>query len=133
MKYFAYGSNMDKKQMKERCPDSKPLYVATLPNYKLIFAGWSRLWQGPVATIQRFQGSKVKGALYEISERDLARLDKYEGYPNFYDRIKVIVFDEDGNAVEAVTYVMKDRETEGQPSKEYASVMYRAYKDWGIL
>jgi gamma-glutamylcyclotransferase len=133
MKYFAYGSNLDKKQMKERCPDNKPLFPATLPNYKLVFVGWSRQYNGGVASIQRNQGSKVPGGVYEISDSDLRHLDKFEGYPNDYNRIKVIVFDEDGTAFEAITYIKARREEEAKPSKEYAALIYQGYKDWGIV
>lgn len=133
MYYFAYGSNLNKKQMKERCPESKPLFPATLPNYKLIFVGWSRQWKGGVASIQRSQGGKVRGGVYEISEKDLSKLDRFEGYPANYNRIKVIVFDEDGTAIEAVTYAKTGREEETKPSREYATVLYNGYKDWGIV
>ena len=133
MKYFAYGSNLDKKKMKQRCPDSKPLFSATLPNYKLIFVGWSRLWKGGVASIQRSQGSKVPGGVYEISDNDLRHLDRNEGFPNDYNRIKVIVFDEDGTAIEAITYIKTGREEETKPSKEYATAIYQGYKEWGIV
>ena len=119
--------------MKTRCPEGKPLYPATLPNYKLVFVGWSRLQQGGVASIQRSQGSKVPGGVYEISDNDLRHLDKYEGYPTEYNRIKVIVFDEDGTAIEALTYVKNGREAENKPSKEYAAAIYQGYKDWGIV
>ena len=131
--YFAYGSNLNKKQMQERCPDSKPVTPATLPNYKLIFVGWSRVWQGGVASIRRVQGSKVPGAIYEISGKDLNRLYKYEGFPTDYNRIKVIVFDEDGTSMEAVTYIKTGQPEESPPSKEYASIIYRGYKEWGIV
>lgn len=104
MYYFAYGSNLNRKQMLERCPDSKPMFVATLPNYKLVFVGWSRQWRGGVATIKLCRGKKVIGAIYQVSERDLMRLDSYEGYPGNYRRLNVIVFDEDGKPVEVVTY-----------------------------
>jgi gamma-glutamylcyclotransferase len=79
------------------------------------------------------QGSKVPGAVYEISDKDLNRLDKYEGFPNDYNRIKVIVFDEDGTAMEAVTYFKTGQAEENQPSKEYASIIYQGYKEWGIV
>jgi len=39
MYYFAYGSNLSHKLMRERCPDAKPNFTATLPDHKLIFAG----------------------------------------------------------------------------------------------
>ncbi len=133
MYYFAYGSNLNKKQMKERCPECKPRYNAVLPNYKLIFAGWSRTYKGGVASIRRVQGSKVPGAVYEITEKDLRKLDVFEGYPHDYNRIKVIVFDEDGTAIEAQTYMKTGQIEETKPSKEYADIIYQGYRDWGIV
>ena len=133
MYYFAYGSNLSKKQMKERCPDSKPMFVVTLPNYKLVFAGWFRQWRGGVASIQPFRGEKVLGAIYEVSERDLRRLDRYEGYPDNYKRVNVRVFDEDGNPVEAVTYIKAGQLEETQPSREYLSAIQQGYRDWGMF
>ena len=133
MYYFAYGSNLNKKQMLERCPDSKPLFIATLPNYKLVFSGWSRKWRGGVATIKLLRGERVSGAIYEVSDRDLRRLDTYEGYPNSYNRINVTVFDEDGKRVEAVTYVKVGQLEETKPSKEYLAIIQRGYTNWGIV
>jgi len=131
--YFAYASNLNKKQMRERVPDSKPMFVATLPNYKLVFAGWSRQWRGGYATIALSRDDKVIGAIYELSERDLRRLDNYEGCPGKYKRINVTVFDEDGNAVEAVTYIKAGQLDETQPSKEYLAVIQQGYRDWEIF
>lgn len=132
MNYFAYGSNLNKKQMHERCPDCKPLFLATLHHYKLIFTGWSRQWRGGVASIKSFRGGKVPGGIYELSEIDLKRLDKYEGCPDVYTRLKVIVNGEDNEAVEAVTYIRSGQVEETTPSKEYVEVMKQGYKDWGI-
>jgi len=131
--YFAYASNLNKKQMLERAPDSKPMFVATLPNYKLVFAGWSRQWRGGYATIMLARGEKVIGAIYEVSERDLRRLDSYEGSSGNYTRIKVTVFDEDGNPVEAVTYIKSGRLEETSPSKEYLAVIQQGYRDWELF
>ena len=130
MYYFAYGSNLNKKQMLERCPDSKPKFVATLPNYKLVFVGWSRQWRGGVASIKRFSGERVIGAIYEVSDRDIRRLDKCEGG---YERFKVTVFTEDGEPIEAITYVKSGQLEETPPSKEYLSVIQQGYRDWGIV
>ena len=132
MYYFAYGTNLNQRQMLERCPDSKPKFIATLPNYKLVFVGWSRQWRGGVATIKHFRGDKVPGAIYEISDRDLRRLDSYEGYPGSYNRLNVTVFDEDGEAVKAVTYIKAGQLEEAQPSREYLSVIQQGYRDWEI-
>ena len=133
MYYFAYASNINKKQMLERCPDSKPEFIATLPNYKLVFTGWSRQWRGGVASIKPFRGEKVLGAIYEISEQCLRQLDKYEGYPHDYTRFKVTVFDEDGEPTEAITYIKAGQLTETKPSKEYLAVIQQGYRDWRLV
>ena len=133
MYYFTYASNLNRKQMRERAPESKPMFVATLPNYKLVFAGWFRQWRGGYATIVLSRGDKVIGAIYEVSERDLRRLDSYEGCPGNYNRMNVTVFDEDGNPVEAVTYIKAGRLEETQPSKEYLAVIQQGYRDWELF
>ena len=133
MYYFAYASNLNRKQMRERCPDSKPVFLATLRNYMLVFAGWSRQWRGGTASIKSFRGERVIGAVYEVSERDLRRLDRYEGCPGNYNRLKVRVFDEDGGSVEAVTYIKSGQLEETPPSKEYLAVIQQGYRDWGIV
>ena len=130
MYYFAYGSNLNKKQMLERCPDSKPKLIVTLPNYNLVFVGWSRKWRGGVATIKRFSGGKVPGGVYEISEQCLRRLDRYE---EGYERFKVTVFSEDGEPIEAITYVKAGQLEETPPSREYLSIIQQGYRDWGIV
>ena len=132
MYYFAYGSNLNQKQMRERCPDSKPKFIANLPNYKLVFVGWSRQWRGGVASIRPFRGEKVSGAVYEISDRDLKRLENIEGYPGNYTRLNVTVFDEDSEPVKAITYIKSGQLDEAQPSKEYLAPIQQGYRDWGI-
>ena len=133
MYYFAYASNLSRKQMSERCPDAQPKFVATLYNYKLIFAGWSRKWHGGVASIKPFRGERVTGAIYELSERGLRQLDKYEGYPDIYTRVNVIVTDGFGSRMEAVTYIKVEQSEETQPSKEYLAIIQQGYRDWGIV
>lgn len=130
MNYFAYAINLNKKQMQERCTGSKPRFSAILPNYKLVFGGWSRQWRGGVASILRYQGGKVPGAVYEVTEDCLRRLDAYEAG---YNRLKVIVFDEDGTAIEAVTHIRSVLVEEASPSKEYAAIIHQGYREWGIV
>lgn len=132
MYYFAYGSNLSRKQMGERCPGGKPKFGVVLPNYKLIFTGWSRVWKGGTASIKPFRGEKVKGAVYELSENDFKKLDKYEDYPVSYDHLNVIVWTEDGDQMEAVTYIKKVQFPETKPSPEYLAVVQQGYRDWDI-
>ena len=133
MYYFAYGSNLNQKQMQKVCPDSKPKSVATLPNYKLVFVGWSRQWRGGLASIRPFRGEKVQGAVYEISDRDLPRLDSHEGYHQSYNRLNVTVFTDSGEPIPAVTYIKGGPSDERPPSPEYLALIRQGYRDWGMV
>ena len=124
MYYFAYGSNLNRKQMAERCPESEPRF--------LIFTGWSRQWRSGTASIKPFQGQKVPGAVYELSERDLRLLDRHEGYPALYNRMNVLVITEEGEAVRAVTYIKREQSEETRPTMEYLAVIQQGYRDWEI-
>jgi len=128
--YFAYGSNLNKKQMMERCPDSKPVFTAILPNYKLVFAGWSRQWRGGVASIKSFRGDRVRGAIYEVSEQCLRQLDRFE---SGYNRFKVTVLGEDSEPIEAITYIKAGQLEETPPSKEYLAVIQQGLRDWRLF
>lgn len=115
--------------MLELCPDSQPKFSATLPHYKLVFNGWSRTLHGGTATIRAFRGEKVKGAIYEVNNACLRKLDKHE---TGYARFNVTVYDEDNQAHQALTYVKTGQLQESLPSKEYAGIIRQGYRDWGI-
>src|SRR5512144_572666 len=122
--YFAYGSNLDHEGMARRCPDSEPLGRATLEDWQLTFQG--------VADIRRRPGARTHGALWRISDRDLERLDTYEGYPSLYGREKVPVLS-GGAELVAVTYVMTDEARYlGRPSTGYLATIRRGYEQWEL-
>ncbi len=73
------------------------------------------------------------GAVYEISEQCLRRLDRHEGYPDVYNRFEVTVFTEDGEPVQATTYIKVDQSEETAPAPAYVSVIQQGYKDWEIV
>lgn len=131
--YFAYSLDLDRGVMKERAPESRPRVTATLPNFRLVFYGWSRQWRGGTATIRASRGDKVAGGVYEISERDLRRLDALEGYPRDCNRINVTVFSEDDEPLKAITYLKAGHFEETKASPEYLAILQRAYRDWGIV
>jgi len=133
MYYFAYASNLSRRQMAERVPQARPRFSAVLPNYKLVFSGYSRNWRGAMATIQSSHGDRVLGGVYEISEGDLPKLDKYEGAPAEYIHLKVLVFPDAGPPIEAVTYIRPRALDEAKPSPEYLAVIREGYRDWGLV
>ena len=84
-------------------------------------------------SIRPHRGKKVIGAVYEISERDLKRLDGYEGYPTVYDRRKVTVWTETNEPIEAITYIKIDQSQEATPSPEHLAIIKQGYIDWQIV
>jgi gamma-glutamylcyclotransferase len=131
MYYFAYALNLNRKEMQERCPESLAKFPATLHHYQVVFVGWSRSWRGSLATIRPIRGGKVPGAIYEVSEASLRRLDKHQG--SDYRRLNVIVNNEDGEPIEAVTYIQSGRAELGKPSAEYLAAIQRGYKEWRLV
>jgi gamma-glutamylcyclotransferase len=131
MYYFAYALNLNRKEMQERCPESLAKFPATLHHYQVVFIGWSRSWRGSLATIRPIRGGKVPGAIYEVSEACLRRLDKHAG--NDYRRLNIIVNNEDGEPIEAVTYIQSGRAEPGKPSAEYLAAIQQGYKDWRLV
>ena len=68
MFYFAYGSNMSHEQMKERCPDSRFVGRAFLPEYSFVYDGYFERRGGAVGNVAPSKNSVVWGGIFEISE-----------------------------------------------------------------
>ena len=79
--YIAYGSNLNIRQMKFRCPTARIIGTATLPDYELLFKGSKT---GSYLTVEPKKGKNVPVAVWETTETDEAALDRYEGFPTFY-------------------------------------------------
>ncbi|MFQ5929274.1 MAG: gamma-glutamylcyclotransferase family protein [Nitrospiraceae bacterium] len=132
--YFAYGSNLLKKQMEARCPSVRFIGTGEVPGYELCFPRASDRWNGGVAGLRRDPGGKVEGALYELTESDLARLDHVEGVAEGeYRRERAKVILKDKSEVEAWIYFANVQgEGSFKPSEEYINVMIRGAQDCGL-
>ena len=126
--YFAYGSNLDLQQMQMRCPDAVPFTNAVLHGYKLV--------ERTFADIDLSPEDCVNGALYKIRPSDLSVLDCYEGYPEFYERIPVMVSDNAGVYRKALVYTMSRQykvKCSGQAySGQYRAICAAGADAWGI-
>ena len=126
MLYFAYGSNLNMAQFAARCPGSKPVCIAVLKGYRFAFRGYGH------ADIVRDKRSEVWGALYEITERDAAALDRYEGVPTYYVRVDVYVEDDQGEVRPALAYKMAPHRRKAEPSLRYVLTILEGYRDWQL-
>ena len=130
MKYYvAYGSNLDMMQMKRRCPDAKPYKSGWLIGYELIYRGSKT---GSYATVRKADGKYVPVGLWKISREDERCLDRYEGYPVFYQKQTVSVALCDGKTIKAMIYIMRPDAKPGRPSEAYIDTIYRGYHDFSL-
>jgi gamma-glutamylcyclotransferase (GGCT)/AIG2-like uncharacterized protein YtfP len=129
---FAYGSNLDEQQMRQRCPDAVVLGRARLPNHALVFGGFSARWDGPVASLGRLAGAELHGLLYGLTQADLTRLDACEGVPFAYGRVTKMVVDERGRRRRAQVYLLAGEVEMGEPGRRYYGVIRSAYARLGF-
>ena len=124
MLYFAFGSNLNQKQMKRRCRDSKYIGCYSLKNYKLVFRNY--FLGGGVADVQKKKNSSVLGAIYKISKKDERELDIYEDFPKTYIKKYFRLL---GKKV--MFYYMPKKTKHVLPSKRYLNLIIQGYKDCG--
>ncbi|MEW6713076.1 MAG: gamma-glutamylcyclotransferase family protein, partial [Candidatus Riflebacteria bacterium] len=129
-KYFAYGSNMDWKQMSERCPSARFLTVAVLPDHQLAFSRVSTSRGCGVADVVPCTGSGVWGVVYEISADDLCKLDRTEGFEpgrekNCYIRTEKTVYEGSakGSPLNVSIYFAVPQPGSHFPNKKYLSLI----------
>ncbi len=82
--YFAYGSNLDMAQMRDRCRDyaakPAPAIQAKATGWRLHFPRFAKSRKGGVASIEPADaGQVVWGVVYELTPKDWERLSKHEG------------------------------------------------------
>lgn len=131
--YVAYGSNLNKQQMKGRCPDAKFVGTGVIENYELQFKG---SLYGAHATIAPKEGASVPVGLWTIQSRDESRLDMYEGYRKtgyrYYDKEQVRVNMTNGGNVIGMVYIMDQKMDFGQPTPGYYDTVREGYANCGL-
>ena len=86
--YIAYGSNLNIRQMRMRCPSARIIGISEIPEYELLFKGSKT---GFYLTIEPKKGSRVPVAAWEVSAEDEQALDRYEGFPTFYYKKEMLL------------------------------------------
>ena len=120
--YIAYGSNINLEQMAFRCPHSKVVGTSEIKDFELEFRG--------VATIVPKKEETVPILIWELDDRDLPTLNKYEGYPSFYRQEK-LPFEMGGKSYEGMAYLM-NRGTISPPSQRYYNTILQGYRENGL-
>lgn len=129
--YFAFGANMHDSAFRHR-RGMKPAEwrPGIVRGYRLRFnlEGRPRGKAAP-ANISPDPDAEVWGVLYRITRRQLIHLDWTEGVPGRrYRHLWIMVEDETGETVPAVTYIADGKETDGNPSLRYITLLREGAK-----
>jgi gamma-glutamylcyclotransferase len=138
--YFGYGSNLRGAQMHRHCPGHGFLGIACLAGHRLAFTLPDEEWQGGVADVVADGKEEVWGALYRITEQNLAALDAYEGFdpegpaePNAYVRRQVEVTDGRGRTVRGVwCYFVRRPHDHVAPGAAYRAALLAGARERGL-
>lgn len=126
--YIAYGSNLNIRQMALRCPDAEAVGTGVIQNYRLTFKA---LGANAFATIEPCGGESVPVAVWRISRRDEAALDRYEGVPTHYTK-EFMEVAMNGETVSGLVYVMNARAVPLLPSQGYFDIVLSGYRSFGL-
>jgi len=126
--YFAYGSNMPIARMTERIPNARPVKVARLRGFKMVFNKVS-IDGSAKANLVPSDGVFTWGVLYQLHPDDFQVLDRYEGG---YDRIEIAVETQDGQTVTAWTYISDNITDDMRAYGWYKELLVKGAEEHGL-
>src|ERR1041385_6413521 len=125
MRYFAYGSNLNRAAIKRRCPQARAIGPATLDGYQFFVGidGW-----GSVAPSG---GAQVHGVLWDLTPRCVAALHAYELlHAGLYD-VRHLPVRIGARRMPAMVYLLRRRKA-GQAKPGYVEMIAAAARDWQL-
>ena len=127
MLYFAYGSNLNHKQMeKVRCIGSKYIKNTFLKEYQLSFCHPNKNNVFGYANVHKKSGSKVPGGIWNITKQHEKVLDKYEDFPISYRKDYFYL---DG---EKIMFYTMGTCFHKKPSRSYVNIIIKGYKNCNL-
>lgn len=132
--YIAYGSNLNIRQMRMRCPGARIIGTSEILDYQLLFKGSKT---GSYLTIEPKEGSKVPVTAWAVTEKDEEALDRYEGFPAFYYK-KELELPIKGirsgkiRRRKVFVYIMHEDRPLGVPSSYYLRTCMDGYRSFGF-
>lgn len=125
MRYFAYGSNMNRAAMMQRCPDARAIGPATLAGYRFFVGvdGWG--------SVKSSAGDTVHGVLWDLTPRCVAALHAYELlHAGLYD-VRHLSVRTSARLMPAMVYLLRRRKS-GMPKPGYVEMIASAARAWKL-
>jgi gamma-glutamylcyclotransferase len=134
--YFAYGSNMNRNQLRSRGVRPLSAAVAKLPDHRISFHGYSRTWDGAVETVVSAPGQEVWGVIYKLTFSDGDTLDSWQDVrldgTGAYFLCPARVIDTEGRTHPVVLYKKDVLGTPEKPSQEYLDFIIQGALEHGL-
>ncbi|MEO8325120.1 MAG: gamma-glutamylcyclotransferase family protein, partial [Nitrospirota bacterium] len=130
--YFAYGSNMCSRRLRERTPSVQAIGIGSVMEHQLQWHKKSQDGSGKCDIF--FTGDpdhQVHGVLFEISESEKTRLDTVEGLHYGYEEKRVAVLTPSG-LVSAVTYFAIIIDEQLKPYEWYKRYVVEGAIEYGL-
>jgi gamma-glutamylcyclotransferase len=131
--YFAYGTLLGVKGMREYCPSAEPVGVMRLKGYRL---GFARCGADPTVggcTLVEDAGNTMCGVLYRLPAEELARLDKASGLDRgLWATHAVTLTDHNGREVPANTYRIPATAGDYSPPEPYTRKILEGAEEWDL-
>ena len=125
MRYFAYGSNLNRAAMKRRCPQARAIGPATLAGYQFFIGidGWG--------SVRPSAGDEVHGVLWELTPRCVGALHAYELlHAGLYD-VRHLPVRVGARLTPAMVYLLRRRRP-GLPKPGYIEMIAAAARGWKL-
>ena len=117
--------------MQRRCPSSKFVTIAKLPDFEFGITRHSRLRDCGTANVFPVNGREVWGAVYEVSDADLIIMDGFEdGYRR--EILSVYAPDNSSQPLRALVYIAEIESDVPPPNPEYKRLILEGAHHWNI-
>lgn len=132
MRYFAYGNLLDIDIMRRIAPSVRSLGVMRLDDHEIAFARCADPSQAG-CTLDETRGSQTWGVQYEMSDEDMAALDKAAGVPvGHWEHKEITLIDQEGRATPSVTYVIPKSSGRYSPPDSYVAPIFKGADAFGL-
>lgn len=125
MLHFAYGSNMSREPMRQRCPCAVNIGAAILRRHRFV------IMANGYASVVAAPSQEVHGVVWRITPRDLAALDAYENVAAGLYRRAMLPVIHHGRSISALVYLGAEAR-EGPARKGYMELVVDAARENGL-
>jgi len=127
--YFAYGSNLDPIQMKDRVEEWISSERVHAEGYKRVFNVKSRRWGGWAANLKKTDSiaDKSYGIVYRITNQQLDTMTGFEGI----EPISISVKTESGQELDVKAYIWPKEEPSHEPPQDYKKAIITGLEQHG--